>query len=106
MKALPWIKILLWVARLSVGLLFIVSGLIKINDPLGFSYKLDEYYTVFGHYKLLAFFDSGLFHNTTLQLSVFLSVLEITLGIALLVGAWRKITVTVLLALIVFFTFL
>ena len=31
-------RILLFIARLVVGPLFIVSGLIKANDPLGFSY--------------------------------------------------------------------
>lgn len=33
--------------RICVGLLFIFSGLIKSNDPTGFSYKLDEYFSVF-----------------------------------------------------------
>jgi hypothetical protein len=33
--------------RVLVGLLFIFSGLIKANDPTGFSYKLDEYFSVF-----------------------------------------------------------
>jgi len=33
--------------RISVGFLFIFSGLIKSNDPTGFSYKLDEYFSVF-----------------------------------------------------------
>ena len=33
--------------RIGVGLLFIFSGLIKSNDPTGFSYKLDEYFSVF-----------------------------------------------------------
>ena len=33
--------------RVFVGVLFIISGLIKANDPLGFSYKMEEYFTVF-----------------------------------------------------------
>ena len=33
--------------RICVGFLFIFSGLIKSNDPTGFSYKLDEYFSVF-----------------------------------------------------------
>ena len=33
-----------YVSRILVGGLFIVSGLIKANDPLGFSYKLEEYF--------------------------------------------------------------
>ncbi|MEY3942213.1 MAG: hypothetical protein RIR07_1099, partial [Bacteroidota bacterium] len=30
--------------RLALGGLFIFSGVIKMNDPLGFSYKLEEYF--------------------------------------------------------------
>jgi hypothetical protein len=62
---------LLWFCRIAVGLLFIFSGLIKINDPLGFSYKLEEYFEVFhitvperfalnhGHFALRAGDDFG-----------------------------------------------
>ena len=32
------------VARGIMGGLFIVSGLVKANDPIGFSYKLEEYF--------------------------------------------------------------
>ena len=34
-----FLKILRW----TVGLLFIFSGLIKANDPLGLSYKMQEF---------------------------------------------------------------
>ena len=40
-------KIIANIFRVFVGLLFIFSGLIKANDPTGFSYKLDEYFSVF-----------------------------------------------------------
>jgi hypothetical protein len=33
--------------RIFVGLLLIFSGLIKLNDPLGFQYKMEEYFSVF-----------------------------------------------------------
>ena len=33
------------ITRIFVGLLFIISGLIKLNDPVGFSFKLDEYFS-------------------------------------------------------------
>lgn len=33
--------------RIFVGVLFIISGMIKANDPMGFSYKMEEYFTVF-----------------------------------------------------------
>jgi len=35
-------------SRLFVGCLFIFSGFIKLNDPTGFSIKLNEYFDVFG----------------------------------------------------------
>lgn len=38
---------LIWFCRIALGLLFIFSGLIKANDPLDFSYKLEEYFEVF-----------------------------------------------------------
>ena len=37
-------RTLILFCRTIVGSLFIVSGLIKANDPLGFSYKLEEYF--------------------------------------------------------------
>ncbi len=40
-------KILVEISRILVGLLFVFSGFIKSNDPLGFSYKLEEYFSVF-----------------------------------------------------------
>jgi uncharacterized membrane protein YphA (DoxX/SURF4 family) len=40
-------KIITLVSRLFVGLLFIFSGFIKLNDPTGFSIKLNEYFDVF-----------------------------------------------------------
>jgi uncharacterized membrane protein YphA (DoxX/SURF4 family) len=88
---------LLWAARILVGLLFIFSGLVKINDPLGFSYKLEEYFEVF-HITFL--------NDFALSISIILCSLEIILGFALLIGV-RAISVAWgLLLLIIFFAFL
>ena len=38
-------KILTPISRIFVGILFVISGFIKLNDPLGFSYKLQEYFS-------------------------------------------------------------
>ena len=46
-KLISKVPILTHVARFLVGGLFIFSGFIKANDPLGFSYKLGEYFEVF-----------------------------------------------------------
>lgn len=90
-------KLLVWTCRLVTGFLFIFSGLIKINDPLGFSYKLQEYSVVF-HIRWL--------DPYTVGLSVLVCALEILLGIAILLGLQPKFTTRALLGLILFFTFL
>lgn len=84
-------------SRFFVGFLFIFSGLIKANDPLGFGYKLQEYFEVF-HITF--------FNDYATAIAIFLCGLEIILGAALLLGIYSKKVIWGLLALIVFFTFL
>ncbi|RYF25474.1 MAG: DoxX family protein [Flavobacteriales bacterium] len=84
-------------SRWFVGVLFIFSGLIKANDPLGFGYKLQEYFDVF-HLSFLNGWATGF--------AVILCVLEIVLGALLLFGFWRNGVTKGLLAVIIFFTFL
>lgn len=90
-------NVLVWLCRIFVGLLFIFSGLIKANDPLGFSYKLIEYFEVFH----ITFLDSF-----AVAIAIILCALEMILGFALLIGARAKTVVWGLLALIIFFAFL
>ena len=90
------------ISRILVGSLFIVSGMVKVVDPLGFSYKLDEYFTVFQE----TFGFGEIFSPLALFLSMFMSVLEIAMGVTLLLGAFPIATAWLLLLLIVFFTFL
>lgn len=90
-------KLLLTFSRLFVGILFIFSGLIKANDPLGFGYKLQEYFEVF-HISFL--------HDYATAIAIFLCTLEIILGAMLLLGFFARKVAAGLLALIIFFTFL
>lgn len=90
-------KILFQISKWLVGLLFIFSGLIKANDPLGFGYKLQEYFEVF-HISFLNGWATGI--------AVLLCVLEILFGALLLFGIFRNFVVKGLLATIIFFTFL
>ncbi|MEJ6791840.1 MAG: DoxX family membrane protein [Lacinutrix sp.] len=92
-------KYLVHICRILVGGLFIFSGLIKLNDPLGFSYKLQEYFSE--EVLNLPFLD-----DYALGISLFVVVLEVVLGVFLLIGYKKKFTVWLLLAMIVFFTFL
>src|SRR6478735_2062867 len=50
------VPMLTHIPRVLVGGLFIFSGFIKANDPLGFSYKLKEYFEVFQADSGMAFF--------------------------------------------------
>lgn len=47
-KYIAKVRFLTHLTRIAVGGLFIFSGFIKANDPAGFSYKLQEYFEVFG----------------------------------------------------------
>ncbi|MGB3585589.1 MAG: BT_3928 family protein [Tunicatimonas sp.] len=91
------------IARILVGGLFIFSGLVKLNDPVGTAIKLEEYFEVFA-VDFAPFFSALV--PLALGLSVFLSVLEVALGVAVLINYRMKITTWVLLGLIIFFTFL
>ena len=85
------------VAQLIVGVLFIFSGLIKANDPSGLSYKMQEFFEVWGWHG---------FDDYTLALSILMIAFEIIAGIAVLLG-WRfPLFSWMLLLLILFFTFL
>ncbi len=86
-----------------VGSVFIFSGLIKLNDPVGTAIKLEEYFEVFAH-DFGSFF--LWFHGFSRFLSITLSAAEVTLGVALLLRYQLRITLWVLLGLTVFFGFL
>ena len=87
------------VCRVLVGALFVVSGLIKINDALGFMYKLEEYFEP-GALNLEAWTPYAL------ELGMLASIGEVLLGVALLVGALPRLTTALTLVLMLFFTWL
>jgi uncharacterized membrane protein YphA (DoxX/SURF4 family) len=90
-------NLLLWISRFFVGGLFIFSGFIKANDPVGFSYKLVEYFQVFGMPFL---------NPLAVPLSIIICILEIVLGVFIILGTLVSFTTFTLLILIIFFTFL
>ncbi len=96
-------KILVFIARAFVGGLFIFSGIIKINDPVGTAIKMEEYFQVFST-DIAEFF--LVFVPYALPIAVFLSVLEVVLGVAVLIWYRIRLTSWILLLLIIFFTFL
>ncbi len=102
------------IIRVLVGLLFIFSGLVKANDPLGTAYKMEEYFEVWntdlasgGFFLKNAL--TGLFHflnGHNLFMSVFMNAFEIIAGAALLFGWRMKLFSWLLLLLMIFFTIL
>ncbi|MGB0390466.1 MAG: DoxX family protein [Salibacteraceae bacterium] len=92
-------KYLVGFSRLFVGSLFIVSGLIKANDALGFSYKLEEYF----HESAL---NLPFLEPWALWLGILACMAEIILGMALLLGAKTRLTTWALLGLTLFFGWL
>ena len=78
-------KFLAHFSRIFVGIIFIFSGLIKLNDPVGTEIKLEEYFDVFAtDFPAMA----GFWHfwvPYALYVSIFLCALELVLGVCLLV---------------------
>ena len=89
--------LLLNTVRVLVGLLFIFSGLIKANDPLGLSYKMQEFFAAWGISQL---------NGYTLATALVMNVFEVLAGVSLLVGWQMKLFTRLLLLLIIFFGFL
>jgi uncharacterized membrane protein YphA (DoxX/SURF4 family) len=93
------VKFILTLSRILVGSLFIVSGLIKSNDAMGFKYKLEEYFEP-------GALNMSLFEPIALELAIFVCVAEVLLGIAILTGAKAKLTAVLSLLMMLFFTWL
>ncbi len=90
-------KWLIAFVRALVGILFIFSGLVKANDPLGLSYKMQEFFEVWNFHWLDHF---------TLGFSILMIVFEIVAGISVLLGWRMRLFSWLLLLLTIFFTFL
>jgi len=90
-------RILVGVCRIFVGIFFIISGLVKLNDPMGFSFKLQDYFApeVLNLEFLIPF---------SLGLAIFVVIFEVVLGVTLIVGYAKRFTLISLLAMILFFT--
>src|SRR3954470_3311205 len=97
MKTSRTMNTILLIIRWVVGILFIFSGLVKANDPLGLSYKMQEFFEVWNLHAL---------NDYTLVFSITMIAFEIIAGVAVLLGWKMKIFSWLLLALILFFTFL
>lgn len=99
------LNITLTVIRILVGLLFIFSGLVKANDPLGLAYKMGEFFEVWakeGYLPSLMHWLNGF----ALSFSVIMIAFEIVAGVALIIGYRFKLFSYLIFLLTLFFTFL
>lgn len=92
-------KYLIHLLRFFLGVTFIISGMIKLNDPMGFAFKLEDYFAP--NVLNLTFLEPY-----ALALAILVCIAEIVLGVTLLLGYKKKLTLWLLLAMLVFFGFL
>lgn len=90
-------KVLKTISRLIVGIVFLFSGFVKTIDPLGSAYKFGDYFNAFG---------VGFLEPFALPLSIILSSVEITMGIALLLSYRMRFFSWITLIFMSFFTLL
>ena len=101
-----------YISRVIVGGLFIVSGLIKANDPKGFAYKLEEYFEDGAlAYRVKELFGWESFSlefliDQALMLSIVICILEIILGALIILGRRIKLATWLMLGMMIFFTLL
>ena len=88
-------KILVEICRILLGAVFVFSGFVKAVDPLGGTYKNEDYFSAFG----LEFFNF-----TALPFSFFLAALEFALGVCLLLGVYRRFHSVLILLFMLFMT--
>jgi len=83
------------ISRFIIGLIFIFSGTLKAIDPLGFVYKLQDYFTAF---NLDFLSHSALFFAIILCTAEFIAGFSVLLNIRLKTGIW------IVLILMIIFT--
>jgi uncharacterized membrane protein YphA (DoxX/SURF4 family) len=88
-------KILRYLSRIVVGLVFIFSGIVKAIDPLGSAYKFHDYFQAF---------NIGFLDQITLILAILLCTAEFIAGFSVLTGFRQKTGIMVVMILMVIFT--
>lgn len=94
-----------------LGFLFIVSGFVKAVDPLGTSYKMEEYFQEFQSLFeptwfsfLTPFF--GFLEHYSLGIGIMMILFETILGIMIIIGFRPKLTSWLYLIIVLFFAIL
>ena len=94
-KGEKWCRLLTVLMRLTVGGVFVFSGFTKGVDPWGTFYKVNDYFTALGMDQ---------WGGTALFVAVALAALEFMLGVAIVVGAYRRSSLWIALLLMLVMT--
>ncbi|MCB0656079.1 MAG: hypothetical protein KDC57_08085 [Saprospiraceae bacterium] len=99
-----------WVSFLQnwAGVLFIISGWVKAIDPMGTAFKMEEYFAEFQAALEPTWFSFlaksfPWFAEHSIGFSVFMIVLEIVLGFALIIGWKPRLTSWLFFLIVIFF---
>jgi len=87
------------VSQILVGLLFIFSGFVKADDPTGFTIKLGEYFAPDA-------LNMPWLDKFSFTIAFIIPIIEMMLGFMILLGSKKKLTLTLLVLMEIFFTFL
>lgn len=79
-----WSRLIVLILRFVLGSVFAFSGFVKAVDPWGVLYKFEDYQAVLGWDWLSPFLLFGAF---------VVSIFEFLLGVCLIVGAYRRVSV-------------
>lgn len=88
-------KMVVEFSRIILGLTFVFSGFVKLVDPYGTAYKIEDYFSAFGLTS---------FNFISMPLSFLQSAIEFIMGVFLLLGIYRKINSRLLLLVMIFMT--
>lgn len=88
-------RILHLISRIIIGVVFMFSGFVKGIDPLGFAYRLEDYFMVWGTDWMMP---------AAVTLSILLSTMEFVLGFVVLFNLKPKVNASILLGVMIFFT--
>jgi hypothetical protein len=88
-------KLLRILSRIITGTVFIFSGTVKAIDPLGFAYKLQDYFQAF---------NLDFLKNISLLAAILLCAIEFIAGFCVLFNIRQKIGVWIVLIMMIIFT--
>ena len=88
-------SIIILISRIFIGLIFIFSGIVKAVDPLGYTYKIIDYFVAFGFPPMEDF---------SFILAIFFSTAEFILGFGLLIGIYIRLYLYLVILFMLVFT--